>query len=180
VVTVRRTLVAGTALLLVATGCGGGGKVGPEEYVASVCTEVGGWVEEVQARSDRLGKDVASVTANDTRRDLLAEYFDDLIALTDDHLAGMRNAGVPDVDAGQAIADAFVGVFEDAKVALQDARGKVDELPTDDPAAFAAAAGELGNSIESALTEVGGSIEGLDSPELTAAAQDQDCPALTG
>ena len=55
---VRRTLVAGTALLLVATGCGGGGKIGAEEYVASVCTEVGGWVEEVQARSDRLGKDV--------------------------------------------------------------------------------------------------------------------------
>jgi hypothetical protein len=179
-VAVRRTIVAGTALLLVATGCGGGGKVGAEEYVASVCTEVGGWVEEVQARSDRLGKDVAGLTANDARRDLLAVYFDDLIAVTDDHLAGMRNAGVPDVDAGQSIADAFVGVFEDAKAALQDARAKVDELPTDDPAAFAAAAGELGNSIESALTEVGGSLQGLDSPELTAAALDQDCPALTG
>jgi hypothetical protein len=172
--------VAGTALFLVATGCGGGGKVGAEEYVASVCTEVGGWVEEVQARSDRLGRDVASVTANDARRDLLAEYFDDLIAVTDDHLAGMRDAGVPDVDAGQAVADAFVGVFEDAKAALEDARAKVDELPTDEPAAFAAAAGELGSSIESALTKVGGSIQGLDSPELTAAAQGQECPALTG
>ena len=188
-VVVRRRLWVGTVLVLaVATACGGGGtadggedSVSAEEYVAAVCTEITGWVEEVQARSEQVGQDVVSETTLEGQRDVLAEFLDDVVTLTDDHLAGMRDAGVPDVEDGEEIAETLVGVFEDAGAILADASEGVDELPTDDAAAFQAAAEELGAGVQTALEGIGSSVTGLDSPELVAAAEDEPaCAALSG
>ena len=186
---VRRKLWVGTVLVLaVATACEDGGTAGTgdgtvsaEEYVAAVCTEITGWVEEVQARSEQVGQDVVTETTLEGQRDVLAEFFDDIVALTDDHLAGMRDAGVPDVEDGEEIAERLVGVFEDARIVLADASDGVDERPTDDAAAFQTAALELESGVETALEEIGIFVTGLDSPELAAAAEDEPaCAALPG
>ena len=175
-------------VLAVATACEDGGTAGTgdgtvsaEEYVAAVCTEITGWVEEVQARSEQVGQDVVTETTLEGQRDVLAEFFDDVVALTDDHLAGMRDAGVPDVEDGEEIAETLVGVFEDARVVLADASERADELPTDDAAAFTAVVEELGSGVQTALEGIGSSVTGLDSPELVAAAEDEPaCAALPG
>lgn len=185
----RRKLWVGTVLVLaVATACEDGGTAGTgdgtvsaEEYVAAVCTEITGWVEEVQARSEQVGQDVVTETTLEGQRGVLAEFLDDVVALTDDHLAGMRDAGVPDVEDGEQIAETLVGVFADARVVLADAREGVDELSTDDAAAFQAGAVELGSGVATALEGIGSSVTGLDSPELVAAAEDEPaCAALSG
>lgn len=183
---IRRLWVGTVLVLAVATACDEGGTAGTgdgtvsaEEYVAAVCTEITGWVEEVQARSEQVGQDVVSETTLEGQREVLAEFLDDVVA--DDHLAGMRDAGVPDVEEGEEIAGTLVGVFEDARAILADASEGVDELPTDDAAAFQAAAEELGAGVQTALEGIGSSVTGLDSPELVTAAEDEPaCAALSG
>ena len=186
---VRRRLWVGTVLVLaVATACDGGGTAGTgdgtvsaEEYVVAVCTEITGWVEEVQARSEQVGQDVVTETTLEGQRDVFAAFLDDVVTVTDDHLAGMRDAGVPDVENGQEIAETLLGVFEDARAILAGARERVDELPTDDAAAFATAVEELGSGVQTALEGIGSSVTGLDSSELVAAAEDEPaCAALSG
>lgn len=175
-------------VLVLATACGGGGTadggedtVSAEEYVAAVCTEVTGWVEEVQARSEQVGRDAVSETTLEGQRDVFAEFLDDVVTVTDDHLAGMRDAGVPDVEDGQEIAETLLGVFEDARAILAGARERVDEFPTDDVAAFTTAVEDLGSGVQTALEEIGRSVTGLDSPGLVAAAEDEPaCAQLSG
>ncbi|MGH2659901.1 MAG: hypothetical protein ACRDHS_09615 [Actinomycetota bacterium] len=152
-----------------------------EEYVVAVCTEINGWVEEVQARSEQVGQDVVTETTLEGQRDVFAAFLDDVVTVTDDHLAGLRDAGVPEVEDGQQIAETLLGVFEGARAILAGARERVDELPTDDAAAFATAVEELGSGVQTALEEIGSSVTGLDSPELVAAAEDEPaCAALSG
>ncbi len=173
---------AGLALIVaLVAACGGGGKVSAEEYVKAICTEVMAWTGEIQTLSEEVGQNLSAEATPLEGQAVLADFLDDVVAATDDHLAGVKDAGVPDVENGEEIAGTLVGVFEDAKEILVDARAKVDELPTDDPAAFGTAADQLGGSIQSALEGVGGGLGSLESPELSeAAGAEPACAELGG
>jgi len=175
-------LWAWIAFVVVLSGaCGGGGKVSAGEYVAAICTEVTAWTGEVQSLSEDIGQNLSAGATPTEGQAALAKFLDDVVAATDDHLAGVKDAGVPDVENGEEIAGTLVGVFEDAKQILVDARAKVDELPTDDSTAFATAADELGGSVQSALEGVGGGLGTLESAELSRAAQEEPaCAQLAG
>ena len=81
--------------------------------------------------------------------DALRAFFDSAVTATQDLVAGIQAVGPPDVQGGDEIAAEFTARFEEAKVALENARSEVDNLPADDPQAFQDAANDLSLTISS-------------------------------
>lgn len=176
------------ALMLAA--CGGGDAsdggsaeetVPAAEYASDVCGALDAWVT---ASRDRAGSLTGVLNPTDTpenRRDVLAGYIDGVIEDTEALLDDVQGAGVPDVEGGKEIAGQIADAFDSVKTELEQTRDDVDALPTDDPAAFTAAATQLGTSVQTSLTAVGTSVGGISEPELNQAfAVEPTCSALGG
>jgi hypothetical protein len=102
----------------------------------------------------------------------LRDYIDGLISDTDDLVDGVRAIGFPDVPGGEETANAFVSAFQRARTSLENARGKIDDLP-DDPQGFSQAADQLGNDLQTDLSSIGDSVSDLGGQsELQAAFAD--------
>lgn len=176
------------ALMLAACGGGdasnGGGSeetVTAQEYASDVCGALDAWVT---ASRDRAGSLTGVLNPTDTpenRRDVLAGYIDGVIEDTEALLDDVQAAGVPDVEGGEEIAGQIADAFDSVKTELEQTRDDVDALPTDDPAAFTAAATQLGTSVQTSLTAVGTSVGGISQPELNQAfAVEPTCSGLGG
>lgn len=180
----RRLAVVAVIPVLLA-GCGGGGggggpAVSAEAYASGFCGLLGDWLGSIQNSSTELSGSFAAAATPADGQEILRTYVDGLIADTEELITGTEDLGVPDVEGGEDIAKTLIAAFEDTKAVLEDARAEVDGLPTDDPAAFAAATGALGVSIETSLGGIGTSLSLSDvgSPELDAAFAED--PACTG
>lgn len=157
-------LVALAAALAFA-GCGGGSDVQgapAREWAADICTAVGTWVEDFQARFESLQQNVTPGMRPEEARTVLVEFYGDLAGRTDELLADLDAAGTPAVEEGSAISRDFRAPFESIRPALLDAKADAEQLPVDDPAAFEAAAAELGRSLRQAFDESGEAFDKLD------------------
>jgi hypothetical protein len=161
------------------SGDGSGNTVSASDYASTVCTSVQTWLTALQESATAVGSDVVAAGSPEEAQTVLAEYLDGVIADTDALIASVEDAGIPDVEGGEAVAGEILGAFEQARTVFEDARAQVDELPIDDPAAFAAATSELGTSIQTASVGIGQSISGLEQEELSQAFTDEPaCSAL--
>jgi hypothetical protein len=182
-----RALAAGCALIGVcaAAACGGDGGDGdaaagtdPAAWVESVCTSLVGWRDDVQGASEELQQSAGGSADLEEALSLLSSFLDDAVTRTDDLLAEVGDAGIPAVDQGQAISTDLQGALQQARDVLADARDTAQDLPADDPAAFASSAQELAGSIQTGLAEVGGTFDELDekydTPEIEEAFQNNE------
>ena len=164
------SVAVATTLLAACSGDGGGSQtVTPEAFVADLCTGMSTYIEDVQALAADFGGSFDPTADGVTQRDAVAGYLDDVIAVTEDLVASMEAAGVPDVEGGEAAAERLLAAFEDAQAALEDARAQVDTLPTDDTQALGEGVQALGADIEASFSAIGDSVSGLSVPELDAA-----------
>ena len=140
-----------------------------EEFVTTLCTEMGDWIAALQEGQQTVTESVQPGNIQ-SGIDALAAFFDSAVAATEDLIAGIEGAGVPDVEGGAEIQAEFIARFEEAKTALESARSQVDSLPADDPQAFQDAASDLSTTIQSQLSAVGTALSTLSQPELDAEA----------
>ena len=169
-----KMLVAVIATAMLLAGCSKD-TVSPEKYMSSVCTETFDWLTSIQIRSQVISSKITpDMTAADGKK-VLAGLLDYLIDISQKAVDGIEAAGVPDVENGEDVATTLKCAFEQAKGIFEDARAKVDDLPTDDPSAFQQAATDLGISVEDAANEIGRSLDKLKSPELVQAAKTKAC-----
>lgn len=155
---------------LISGACGGSEGVEPSAFVKGVCTSVSDWVTSIQERAGSLGSELSGEPAQ--AKEKLDEFLGQAVEATDTLIGALDEAGVPDVDGGEDIADALKETFENAKEALEDAQARVADLPEDDPAAFSEQASTLGTDIETAMGDLGATLE--DAPEeITQAAEDE-------
>lgn len=166
------------AAVLLFTACGGGDKVSPEAFAKDVCSAVGKWVGSIQDKASSLGSALTGEPAQ--AKEKLDEFLGQAVDATDELIASVDDAGVPDVDGGEDLANDLSDTFEKAKEALEETRGKVADLPEDDPQAFSQQASELGNEIQTTMGNLGDSLG--DAPdELTQAFQDEEgCQQIAG
>ena len=172
--------------LVAIAGCGGdddGGSddtVSADEYVSSVCLAINDMAGVLEGSQTEL-QDALSGDP-EQGKDLLVGFLSDAA----DTVGGVREdleaAGVPDVDSGEEIADALPAAFGELETVMADAATEAEDIPTDDPAAFAEAAQGVGSTIQEAGTQIGESLDELaTSEELeTAAAESEDCQSLGG
>ena len=172
---VRRWAVA-LAAATVLTACGGGGgggglgggNVSAQQYVKSTCTSLGAWVRDVQKRVAAVSQQNPSTAA--AGKKLITSFFDAVVADTGKLIDELKAGGTPDVDNGDQIQAAIVTTLEKAKSLLQQTRGRVENLPTDNPHAFVLAIESMSRAVQGAFQKAGQQFAHLRSPELEAAA----------
>ena len=149
------------------------------EWVANLCTSLDDWLTNVEAATEDVqdvlsltggaggntgdtGTDTGTDTGNtgnndvdlDEQQELLGDFLDTAVSLTDDLIDELEDNGVPDIEDGEEIAEVFLAGFEDARDTFASAREQVDELPTDDPDDFADEVVEIGDEIDVAAIEI--------------------------
>jgi phage-related tail protein len=141
-------------------------------YLTELCDAQQAWLQDLQALNADLQEDIADPANVQELKDATLDYFDGVVAVTEDMVAVAEAAGVPDVDNGEEAAAAVVDVLERVTKAIRDARDRVAELETDDPAAFSSELLEISGDMGSSLEEVASAMDSFESAELDAAALD--------
>ena len=153
------------------SGGGGGDTVSATEYATGVCGAVAGWVDDIQALNEDLQ---ASLDPSDFEalKDAMVGFLDDVVTATDSAIDEVETVGVPDVEDGEAAAEAVLTALRDSRAIFEDARDRVEGLSTADPAAFGEELQTLGTDLQTSMSEIGGELDQFASPELDEAAQD--------
>ena len=155
----------------------GSGSPEPEnaagtEYVTAVCEGVSGWLDEIQTLTAEF-QDTSSQATNIRQvKGAAVAYLGGLLDATDTLVSGLEDSGVPDVPRGAEAAQHILDGLGQVRTAMENARGRIRDLATDDPQAFVARLREITSELGSEMSSVGASMEEFDSPELDTAAAD--------
>jgi uncharacterized lipoprotein NlpE involved in copper resistance len=176
------TLVASAGLAL--AGCGGdddgGGGKSASAYASDVCTAAKDWVGAIQQRSNEVRGALQPGASPAEGKRVLRDFLDDTVTETEQFSQAVRDAGTPDVERGDAAANALQEAADEAKGILENARSQADRLPTDDREEFARQAGTLGDSTRQSLSSVGDAFRTEQSSELRDAFNEADeCRGVT-
>ncbi len=138
-----------------------------------MCGAVGSWLTGINDLGTQLSTDVQGIADLEEGRDLLVTFMQDVVGLTDDMLGSVEGAGAPDVERGDELAADLLAALQPVKTTFEDAVVEAQNLPTDDPETFSAAATELGNAITGSQGEFQAEFDALqqeyDSPEINEA-----------
>lgn len=160
-------------------GDGGGSSetVSAEAYAKDVCGAMQDWLTGIQERTQDLGSGISGDDA-EAGKQLLVDLLGEMSSSTEDLVAAVEDAGVPDVDGGEEAADSLVSAFGEVQGILEDAQADIEELPSD-PQGFQQGVAELGPTIQSALSSVGESLEDQASEDLKNAFENEEsCSAV--
>lgn len=172
------SLVSIVVVALVACG-DGADTVSARDYAGDVCGAVKTYTDSI---SDRVSEIQSNAPQDpEAGKEVLTTFMDDMISDTDTLITRVEDAGVPDVDDGEQIANEVQSALEEVKSILEDARSQIDDLPTDDPQAFAEGTQEVGTSLQQSGEEVQSGLSELQSAELEEASQDiEACQEIQG
>ncbi len=150
--TVSLLLAAG---LFVGACGGGGGSADAEAYASRICQAFSTWVNDIQRRNQTLTAALGPQATPAEGKEQLQIFLDSVIEDTDKLINSVDAAGVPDVEGGQRAATQVKNAAARAKRSFESARAQVDQLPTDNRAAFRAGAQQIGTQIGSSLSALG-------------------------
>ena len=172
----RSSALAALAAAAAAAGCGSSGSgsgVSAGQYMKSVCNAVAPWVKDVTVRANALNFSPNSSAAQ--RKKSTQDYLDAVAADSHSAVEKIKAAGTPSMGNGKAVASAIVNDFNQLESTMSRAAAQARSLPTNNLAAFNAAAHALGNSISSSI----GSLGSLRNSDLAqAAAKEPACKQL--
>jgi hypothetical protein len=174
------TKLSVVAITIVLAGCGSSSSSGVSagSYVKAICSSIGPFEKDVQARAGALN--LSAITNVSQGKTALVGFLDAMVTDTDKAVTQLKAAGNPDVKNGKAIAAGVVSAFTKLKQALQTAANQAKSLPTSSPDAFKTAATTLGTTVRTTISTIGGSLNGLKSSQLeSAAAKDPTCKSLS-
>ena len=153
------------------SGGGSGAAVPADEYAEGVCTSIGTWYEEIQSSSRSLAES-ANTTSSDPAagKQLIVDFLDEAIGLTDDLTTDLEGLGHPDTETGQETAADLVSGIGDVSELFSGARADTEALPVDDEEGLRAGLQDIGASLQESATAVGANLQEVlssaDDPEL--------------
>ena len=155
-------------------GSGSGGTASADDYADGVCSSIGTWYEEIETASQGLVSEAETLSEDPAAgKQLVLDFLDDAIGLTDTLVADLEDTGVPDTETGPETADKLVGGIEDVRELFQQARDDTDALPADDPQALGTGLQDIGTALQESATAVGANFEevlsSVDDDELAEA-----------
>jgi hypothetical protein len=187
---IRLPAFLAAAALAVVAGCGGGGSsetsgVPPNQWAASVCGALETWQTSLQTKAQGLTQAVLQAQSPKAAKQQLGDFLDEVLAETDTMIASVGEAGQPAVDQGEQVANDFRAGVQRMRTAFADAKGKIEQVPTDDPQAFQEQLTQIGQELQNQGQSIGSTLGGLDekydAPELGKAFdENEQCKAITG
>ena len=180
----RKKTIAMVGALALASGtiaaCGGDDTVSADEYVGSLCSAAGEFTTTVVEGQSALQEAAAGDISAEEGKEQLSSFFEDATSAGETAATEIEDAGVPDVENGEEIAEALSTAFGEVATALSDAQEDVDALPTDSDEAFQSGAEELATTFQDDVSSIGEGLSSLgESSELeTAAEENSECQAL--
>ena len=166
---------------MVLGGCGNGDDGGETDtvsvdaYASDVCTALAAWVTDIQDRASKISEGIEPGDAA-AGKDRLDEFIGDTVGTTEDLIADVEAAGVPDTDGGEEAAEQIQSGLEQVRSILEEAQAQIADLPTNDPDGFGEGAQEIAMSLQEATTEAAGTIDSMNSEELDEAfTSNEDC-----
>jgi hypothetical protein len=157
----------------VACGNGDGAEtVSAQTYAQRLCANMQSYIDKWAALSTDFAGELDQAAELDEQRDDLLAFLDDVLVATDRLIAGIEQAGVPDIDNAGEVVAAIEDAFAEAREILLDARAQAEAISVDDPQMFVDQRTEIGETIQASFGEIGSSLASIDAPELTAALSD--------
>ena len=181
-------VVVAAALAVLAAGCGGGSSKSsepqgtpPRQWTTSVCGALDSWQTSLQDKAKSLPREVLQASSPAAAKQRIGAFLDEVLGETDAMIAKVDRAGRPAVDEGRRIASDVHTRLLKVKAAFEDARTKVQKVPTDDPFAFQRQLTEIGQNLLAQGESLGNILGGADAkPIQDALADNERCAAFTG
>lgn len=161
----RRALALTIALALGAVSCGGGGGgVDPATWVASVCTTLTDWNDELESRTVDLQSEIQALPRGDFQglQDSMLSFIDSVTESSEEAASSLEGAGVPDVQDGEEASEVLVGGIRQAREIFAQARDDIAGLDPDRPQQFADALQEIGARVQQGGQEVADAFQAAD------------------
>lgn len=180
-----RLLAVALLATLAFTACGGdddGGDeeaaepVPTEEYVEGLCSSMVDWQTEAGSLSQDLQE---AVTADpdmslDERKERITTYLEDLEASTQEMISSVEEAGVPDVEDGEQIADTLLSGFRELIGVIEDGQERVSALDTGDQETFRTETDEIGNDLQGGFSSVADGFREIGETPIDAAIEENE------
>jgi hypothetical protein len=174
----RRPLVLLATAALAAVplaACGGskneGGTISAVSYMSQLCNSAASWLRTIETHTRALEAELGHATPAEGKR-VLETLLSNSVSDTQSVVNALRTAGVPKVSNGKHISELVVSSFEDANGRLGGLQSQVASVPTNNPAAFQAAARKIREQIREAPLRLGIGLAGVNSKELEKAASE--------
>mgnify|MGYP000262277650 CR=1 FL=1 len=165
----------GAAVALAATGAAscGGDSVSADEYVGSICTAMGDYIDTVVAGQASAQAALSGGTGDPAAaKEEVTSFLDEATTASEDAASEIEDAGTPDVENGEDIADAISSAFDGIAQTFADAQSAAEELPTDSEESFSAAAEEISTDLSESGDQITTGLESVgESSELESAAE---------
>lgn len=159
---------------------GGAETVSVDDYASDVCNALSAWVTDIQDRAATITEGIDPGDA-DAGKERLEEFIGETVTGTDELIASVEEAGIPDTEGGEEAAEQIQTGLEQVKTILEDAQTQIADLPTNDPQAFGQGAQEIATSLQEATGEAASTIDSANSEELTEAfGSNEDCAQYSG
>ena len=179
---------AAIALAALAAGCGGGGSKSsepegtpPRQWTTSVCGALDAWQTSLQNKAKTLPREVLEASSPTAAKQRIGDFLDEVIDETDTMIANVDRAGQPAVVRGRRLAANVHARLLRVKAAFEDARAKVQKVPTDDPLAFQRQLTTIGQNLLAQGRSLGNILRGANAKPIQDAIQnDERCAAFTG
>ena len=98
---------------------------------------------------------------------------------TDTVISDVEDVGIPDVDDGDASAQHLLTGLRDSRGVFENARDRVEAMPTDDPEAFGEELQSVGTDIQTSMSTIGEDLGRFESPVLDEVSNDiPECDAV--
>ena len=144
-------------------------KVSAQVWAKDVCETVRPWAGTIQTAVTNTQKTLSKSSQPKVVKPQLTQLFFGAANSTDTAIAGVTDAGVPDVDNGEKIAKDFRSALVSARDAFAAAQKSVQALDTKDKAKFDAAVSKVGTKLKQDYAKAGKNIEKATSQQLTQA-----------
>jgi hypothetical protein len=166
------TVAVLSAFVLLA--CGGGSDdggdegdstepVSAEQYVTGLCSAMVEWQGKAQELATTLQSEIQAGGAGleiGDRKEKLTSYLENLQTATEDFIARVEGAGVPDVEGGGDVAENFLNGFRQLVDVIENAQEQIADLP-ETPAEFQAATDQLGDQLQGGFETIGTQFEDM-------------------
>ena len=153
-------------LVLAVSACGDDDSVAVEDYANDLCTALTRWTDTLRDRQAELQQEAASGAAPQVSRDALQRFVDGAVDASEQLVSDVDAAGVPDIDDGEEVADAFREAVEETLSQIEQAQADVGDIPTDTPSEYRTAVDEFLTELQSTLEGIDEHVQDIDAPEL--------------